>query len=699
MRKTLLSLLSASAMILVIKGEISENTVFPSLPVAVLETNNSLCKRQSEMYIQNLENFTLWAHEMWDATAKSATGVLRGSIFQMGHFEECLTAKAPFLTKYCLTQLTANVPNPRHHTDPISLYHDPYEHVSERLYPYKDKSQQPRNIIQVGWCIPASCSPEESEKFLNSYINDIDLPLLQNNVTYNAHISEITCHTKLENSRFLPADYCFCTLATLLCLLVIVSTLCDFNASEEKDEKPAKKSSLYSYLMAFSARKNFNELTKIDESNSALRLLYGIRTLCIFCIILDHRFGTFTSAALLNFDYVETQYRAPLAPFLFHGDLFVDTFFVLGGLLVCYGLLNQYDKKKVNPAFIILMRYIRLTPVYAFVIFYYATVFNYTGSGPLWKLIAGQDSQDCKDHWWINLLYLSNYVKADHVCMAHSWYLPCDFHYFIIAIFVCLLIKKDKKFGLGTLLLLVVVSTLIPFAITLVYQRPALLHFYPEFLTGPKSHYDFLLTYIKSHTRATPYFIGMFAGYVYYKLQGKNTHVCRIRSHFLMLLSLIMILVCIVGGAVFYDPYHKYNALESSVYAALHRPAFAIGTVGIIYVSSYGHATFINKILCWSPWIPLSKLVYGVYLIHMQFQLRAASKFMNPRQFSYFDVICLSVGDTLLSFLAAIALYLLVEAPFRKIFRQLLMPNRVSPPETKAESRENVSNGVTDSRL
>lgn len=57
--------------------------------------------------------------------------------------------------------------------------------------------------------------------------------------------------------------------------------------------------------MAFSARKNFNELTRVDESNNALRLLYGIRTLCIFCIILDHRFGTFTSSALLNFDYVE----------------------------------------------------------------------------------------------------------------------------------------------------------------------------------------------------------------------------------------------------------------------------------------------------------------------------------------------------------------------------------------------------------
>lgn len=52
----------------------------------------------------------------------------------MGHFEECVTAKAPFLTKYCLTMMTANVPTPKVHTDDISLDHDPYEHVLERLY-------------------------------------------------------------------------------------------------------------------------------------------------------------------------------------------------------------------------------------------------------------------------------------------------------------------------------------------------------------------------------------------------------------------------------------------------------------------------------------------------------------------------------------------------------------------------------------
>lgn len=42
--------------------------------------------------------------------------------------------------------------------------------------------------------------------------------------------------------------------------------------------------------------------------------------------------------------------------------------------------------------------------------------------------------------------------------MTHAWYLPCDFHYFIIAIGVCILIKKDKKIGLSALLTTTIIS-------------------------------------------------------------------------------------------------------------------------------------------------------------------------------------------------------------------------------------------------
>lgn len=100
-------------------------------------------------------------------------------------------------------------------------------------------------------------------------------------------------------------------------------------------------------------------------------------------------------------------------------------------------------------------------------------------------------------------------------------------------------------------------------------------------------------------------------------------------------------LATVFSAKVFYDPYHRYNAIESASYAAFHRLTWAAGSVGLLYVASFGHGGFLKTVLSWGPWIPLSKLVYGAYLTHMTFQLRSAAKFMSPRLLTYFDVVCI----------------------------------------------------------
>lgn len=130
-------------------------------------------------------------------------------------------------------------------------------------------------------------------------------------------------------------------------------------------------------LVCFSLSRNFHDLPKSDDSNPALSVLYGLRTVAIFMIIMDHRFGTFVSSPILNHDFIEQVqdcsqntrklpifsrvqgYRSMASWFLFHGDLFVDTFFILSGILVTYGLLGQFDKKSIHPGFLVLLRYIR----------------------------------------------------------------------------------------------------------------------------------------------------------------------------------------------------------------------------------------------------------------------------------------------------------------------------------------------------
>ncbi|KAG8237343.1 hypothetical protein J437_LFUL014549 [Ladona fulva] len=94
-----------------------------------------------------------------------------------------------------------------------------------------------------------------------------------------------------------------------------------------------------------------------------------------------------------------------------HGDLVVDTFFTVGAFLLAYSGLKD-SRTQPNIAIMYLIRYIRLTPAYALVLFFYATVLNRLGSGPLWHASVTPESSFCAKNWWTNLLYVSNYVNT-----------------------------------------------------------------------------------------------------------------------------------------------------------------------------------------------------------------------------------------------------------------------------------------------
>ena len=72
-------------------------------------------------------------------------------------------------------------------------------------------------------------------------------------------------------------------------------------------------------------------------------------------------------------------------------DKAVDTFFCISGILMSYTTINKLRKGKtgfssvaVKTPLFTFLRFLRLTPMYSFVIFFYATVVPHMGSGPLW---------------------------------------------------------------------------------------------------------------------------------------------------------------------------------------------------------------------------------------------------------------------------------------------------------------------------
>lgn len=126
------------------------------------------------------------------------------------------------------------------------------------------------------------------------------------------------------------------------------------------------------------------------------------------------------------------------------------------------------------------------------------------------------------------------------------------------------------------------------------------------------------------------------------KIKETPIHIkfLQIQSKVVTVVSVLLLLVSMGGSKVFYDPEHTYNKFESATYAALHRASWSIGTLGILFATSYGALDPLRRFLTWTPWIPLSKLTYSAYLFHFQFQLRNVAMLPEPVNFDYFNLVC-----------------------------------------------------------
>ncbi len=95
----------------------------------------------------------------------------------------------------------------------------------------------------------------------------------------------------------------------------------------------------------------------------------------------------------------------------------------------------------------------RLTPVYAAVLAFIATLGPYIGTGPDWHFVRRM-SKGVRERWWTNMLYINNYVATTELSMSsplmgpvECWYLACDMQMFWLSPLFIYPIWRWKKTG------------------------------------------------------------------------------------------------------------------------------------------------------------------------------------------------------------------------------------------------------------
>ncbi|KAL5012556.1 hypothetical protein ScPMuIL_011107 [Solemya velum] len=657
------------------------------------------CMNHTLVYLSALLSREQWAMRMFDAYGKVPSGLLDGNLLWLGSYDECrnITYLGPekkkdnfndtFTGSYCkaiipLENYTNGLPSPF-----ASQFH-----------------------ITLGLCLPSSCTNDDVAPLLNSMIPTIPVDL------NNYKIERTIC-----DDKYLPysdtAIGVFVVLGVLASLLV-VGTAYDaiaiqwpamkdahsFDTLDANDEILLKQSEIsqYSYgsyscyirvkselyvflvgilkyyikqannytvrfftdmlgkiLLSFSVYTNTQKILSSRQATGSLGAVNGIRFLTLTWVILGHVHTNIQGMGANAEEYYSHLKRWSYQAVV-NATVSVDTFFVLSGLLVAYLVLREKERNKgrINWLLFYFHRYWRLTPPYMLVLMVYVPLFQYWSNGPMWPQ-TGITRDYCKTTWWTNLIYVNNLVRVENMCMAWSWYLADDMQFYIISPLLFMPLYYFGKFGAIVGGLFIAGSAVGSGVVSWNYRMV------PNIISDditPSKYMDFFNNYyIKPYCRIGPYVMGVFTGYVLYKYQ------CRPRlKRVYVVLGWILATVCCLS--VLYGLYPEMNGHPltpevAAVYNALARTAWGVGISWLIFACASGYGGFVNDLLSWEGFVPLSRLTYCAYLVH---PIVIATGSYSQRTSSYVTEVDLSynfVANVILTYGCAFLTSLVFEAP------------------------------------
>ena len=559
-----------------------------------------------------------------DALGKPGSGVLQGNIYAFGSFDECF-AIGEDKVQYFIAPVTL--------VRVIGLF----------------TKFIPIFTFDMGMCVPQSCNDTDLVYFMNE-TNSKLLPVTNYEYLLFVNTSSVisTKHKRLPYNAGAIVMITVCTLFAALALAgTLVDTLLKFvtfvsssalsvNADLEKSTEQSpllgqtqrkedpKQWRALDFIIAFSLFKNVSMILATKQPPNAITSLNGIRVLSMFWVILCHTHYWVAISQLIKNPTVVLSDVAPRFSFqvILNGFFAVDSFFFLSGALVAYLTLREMERRKGWFPFITyyLHRYLRLTMVYAFVLFFYWTLTVHLGDGSTWILATGPDSalqKNCERYWWTNLLYINNLYpwKLGDECLGWSWYLANDMQFYVIAPLIIIPLFFFFPIGFAVSGVFLAASFIATGAIAGVKDFSA--NVFQQTPNGTAEYHESDDIYIKPYCRIAPYIVGLVLGYLLHK---------KVRFPFYWLVNWIMYgcLWIIAAGCCIstlyglYDSWHGHelSLAENVSYFMFSRFTWAVGLALMVFASHNGYGWVINDFLSMKFWIPLSRLTYTAYLVH-----------------------------------------------------------------------------------
>uniref|UniRef100_A0A8R1HQT4 NRF domain-containing protein n=1 Tax=Caenorhabditis japonica TaxID=281687 RepID=A0A8R1HQT4_CAEJA len=355
---------------------------------------------------------------MMDAAGKIGSGIARGHLLSTGAFSECRSIKIYSTTMNRTIQ-----------GDYFRILFD----IKMRAHTYNTSCQLPQ--IGVDICLPYSCKDDDLTEYFQAALGS------------TKELSPV-CSVRNVNGQVPRANigtYVVSAVLSLIVIIVITAGTIDYYYQNRRSKVDLERMQYTSTVgwkvfMSFSFYRNLKEVLDMSQcgKEGQVASLNCIRTISTVWVILGHCAAIMilvcsNPADLI--DYTKTYLGTAMANAYFA----VDTFFFLSAFLLSFLWFKQLQKQRrvVLSVGAWVMFYVhriaRISPVYYITLFFFTFVYDRLLRDMPLFLSPAVHENTCEHNYWLNLLYIDNFVDPGKICYVISWYLAADLQMYMAA--------------------------------------------------------------------------------------------------------------------------------------------------------------------------------------------------------------------------------------------------------------------------
>ncbi|VVD03764.1 unnamed protein product [Leptidea sinapis] len=374
---------------------------------------------------------------------------------------------------------------------------------------------------------------------------------------------------------------------------------------------------------------------------------------------------------------------------LFSLAALTQIYFVMSGCLLTHSRKINAEQRSeswmILPSLFI-CRLGRVLPPIMMILGFTTTWYRHLGNGPLWNYYVGTAVRDCRQYWWSHLLFVNIFLPytENRTCLYQTWQVSVEIHLYTIGLFIYLATRR--RFRNLAFIIMFLVGLVGPALPVWLKDTEATVLISPEYIRRIES-YEFRSIHSLPHNNLPGYVIGMCLGLYIYDAQrnDKKFPNRKILSLLTWMVIPATVLLFSISGKYFIGSHERAPLLFRMIFAAVHRPILAILYAFLVLSFVFKFNNFGSILADWSVWRIPSRLSYMVYIIHVniiQYLLGTRTQLANA---SFINLVMNIMDVTCISFLLALPLYLLLEAPFTNVVKNLIHQKRLSKQDTKTD--------------